>query len=122
MELEFRLKILKDSNQISEDTYENVIKIISIIRQNYNIDISEENGGMFITHIAIALERIKINESVEANNIDEDIYEEILKNEHFEKCKAITNEIQEEININIPEGEERFIIMHLCTMISSACV
>lgn len=114
MELTNRLIILKDAGQIDEEIYGKVIKIISLFRDNWNIELKEENGAMLITHLCIALQRIKNN--CPAEKIDEELYEEVKSDKHFEICKKVLYDMKKEIDMEIPESEESFIIMHLCVL------
>jgi len=114
MELDERLIILRDAEQIDEDIYEKSIKIISMFNTRWNIELTEENGAMLITHLCIALQRVKNNSTVE--EIDEDIYGEVKLNHNFETCKRVLKDIKNEINMDIPESEQSFILMHLCVL------
>ena len=114
MELDIRLGILKDAGQIDEDVYRNVIKVISIFHDRWSIDLKEENGAMIITHLCIALQRVKKNCSVE--KIDEEIYEEVKQNQYFETSQKALCNIISEMNMDIPESEKSFLLMHLCVL------
>lgn len=116
MDLTVRLQILKDSGQIDEEIYNNLLKVIESFNNNFQIKLLEENGGMFITHLAVALARIKNKELVEP--IEELIFEEIRNDSNFEKAKEILTKIEEDINISIPEVEKTFILMHIVTLLS----
>lgn len=114
MELDIRLGILKDAGQIDEEVYINVIKVISIFHDRWSIDLKEENGAMFITHLCIALQRVKNNCSVE--KIDEELYKDIKQNQYFETSEKALCNIKSEMNMDIPEGEKSFLLMHLCVL------
>lgn len=114
MELDVRLNILKEAGQISEDTFNILKKVILMIRDKWNIQLTEENGAMLITHLSVALERIKKGEIIEG--IDSEIYEQIKSHPMYKKCTEVLKNIEEESNIKIPENEQTFIMMHLCTL------
>ena len=114
MELDDRLIILRDSGQIDEDIYQKSIRIISMFNTKWNIELKEENGAMLITHLCIALQRAKNNSKVE--EIDEEIYGEVKLNPNFKTCKRVLEDIKSEINMDIPENEQSFIVMHLCVL------
>jgi transcriptional antiterminator len=114
VELDIRLGILKDAGQIDEEVYRNVIKVISIFHHRWCIDLKEGNGAMLITHLCIALQRLKNNCPVE--KIDEQIYEEVKLNQYFRICEKALNIIESEMNMDIPEGEKSFLLMHLCVL------
>jgi transcriptional regulatory protein LevR len=114
VELDIRLGILKDAGQIDEEVYGNVIKVISIFHDRWCIDLKEENGAMLITHLCIALQRLKNNCPVE--KIDEQIYEEVKINKYFRVCEKALSTLENEMNMELPEGEKSFLLMHLCVL------
>jgi len=114
VELDIRLGILKDAGQIDEEVYRNVLKVISVFHDRWSIELKEENGAMLITHLCIALQRVKNNCPVE--KIDEELYEEVKQNQYFEISQKALSNIKSEMNMDIPEGEESFLLMHLCVL------
>jgi len=114
VELDIRLGILKDAGQIDEEVYRNVIKVIAVFDDIWSIDLKEENGAMLITHLCIALQRVKNNCPVEI--IDETIYEEVKLNQYFETSEKALCKIKSEMNMDIPEREKSFLLMHLCVL------
>lgn len=114
MDLSMRLDILKNAGQISGETYDALIRIIKMFKNKWEIELTEENGAMLITHLSIALERIKKNELVDG--IEAETYEEIKNHCQYEKCKNIFEDITKETAIEIPKNEETFIMMHLCAL------
>ncbi|MFL0268839.1 PRD domain-containing protein [Candidatus Clostridium radicumherbarum] len=117
MELSMRLDILKNAGQISEETYDALLRIIKMFKNKWEIELTEENGAMLITHLSIALERIKKNELVDG--IEEETYKEIKNHCQYEQCKNIFKDIMKEAAIEIPINEETFIMMHLCALFES---
>jgi transcriptional regulatory protein LevR len=114
MELQLRLQILKDAEQISEATQSGITRVIEMFDREYGIKLIEENGAMLVTHLAVACERIKRGELVDA--IDEFIYQEIRENPHFQKAQEAVKMMEKELQLEIPEREQPFIIMHLCVL------
>jgi transcriptional regulatory protein LevR len=114
MKLDERLIILRDAKQIDEDIYSKMLKIIALFKEKWNIELTEENGAMMITHLCIALQRMKNKDAVE--KIDEDICEELKKNNYCEKSKQAIKAMEDEIGFVIPDCEKNFIIMHLCVL------
>jgi transcriptional regulatory protein LevR len=114
LELDNRLILLKDARQIDEDIYVKIIEIISMFKKRWNIELKEENGAMLITHLCIALQRIK-NKSI-LEKINEELYEEVKLNKHFNTCERVFSDITLELNMDIPESEKSFVMMHLCVL------
>lgn len=116
MNLDNRLIILKESNQISNETYLKIIKIIDLLDHKWNIKLTEENGSMFITHISIAIQRIKSGDYVK--KLDKNICLEVENNESYLKSVEIYKDIEKLIELNIPEAEKYFILLYLCSLIN----
>ena len=117
MDLIDRLNILKESGQITEETYEKLLKVIKIFEQKYKIILSEENGAMYITHLSAALTRMYKGEVI--HEVSEEIYDEIKVNAHFTKSQEILNYIEESLKLNFAMGERGFIIAHICTVLTN---
>ena len=117
MDLFMRLQIMKDAALISGKTYESLKLIIDMFNKKWNIELTEENGAMLITHLSVALERIKKGEIIEG--IESEIYSEIKRHKDFNKAKQLLKNIEEAAATDMPESEETFIMMHLCTLLES---
>lgn len=114
MDLKIRLGILKDAGQIDEEIYGKIIKIILWFHDSWGIELSEENGAMLVTHLCIALQRVKNNGHTE--QIDEELYQGVRLNQYFETCEKVFSDIKRETNMDIPESEKGFVMMHLCVL------
>jgi transcriptional antiterminator len=88
-----------------------------MFKDKWSIELTEENGAMLITHLSVALERIKKGGIIEG--IDSEVYTEIKNHQEFNKCKQLLKDIIEASCTEIPESEETFIMMHLCTLLQS---
>lgn len=116
MELSERLDLFMSSGQISEMTYRALLKVIDKLEQQYGIVLTEENGAMFVTHLSIAIERIKKQEYIEA--VDKEIYKEIENDLSFGRAEQAFGLIQQESNITIPDNEKGYIMIHLCALLN----
>lgn len=117
MELDMRLDILKQANQIDEDIHSKLKAVIEMINKKYGIKLNEENGAMLITHLSIALMRIKNKKLVD--NADEGIFNEIKCSEFFNISNEVIQDIENIIHMEIPKCEKNFIAMHLCTLFTN---
>lgn len=110
--LAFRLGILKEAGVINNGIYEKLILLIKYLGEKWEIYLTESNGGMFITHLSMALKRIEENENV--SNIDEGVFQEVLKSEKFEEIQEIYNDIEKNVFIEkLPEEEKKYILVNL---------
>ena len=110
--LAFRLGILKEAGVINERIYDKLTLLIKYLDEKWKISLTESNGGMFITHLSMALKRIEENEKV--SNIDEGVFQEVLKSEKLEEIKEIYNDIEKNVFIEkLPEEEKKYILVNL---------
>jgi transcriptional regulatory protein LevR len=116
MDLSIRLNILKDSGQITENTYNAINEVILLLKEKRGIILTEENGAMFITHLSSALTRIEKSDLV--GKIEDSILEEIKKDTNYEKTLEIVKEV-EGVTGKFPTEERDFIEMHICTLLSN---
>ena len=110
--LDFRLGILKEAGVINERIYDKLSLLIEYLDEKWKISLTESNGGMFITHLSMALKRIEENENV--SSIDEGVFQEVLKSEKLEEIKEIYNDIEKNVFIEkLPEEEKKYILVNL---------
>ena len=110
--LDFRLGILKEAGVINERIHDKLSLLIKYLDEKWKISLTESNGGMFITHLSMALKRIEENEKV--SNIDERVFQEVLKSEKLEEIKEIYNDIEKNVFIEkLPEEEKKYILVNL---------
>ena len=110
--LDFRLGLLKEAGVINERIYDKLSLLIKYLDEKWKISLTESNGGMFITHLSMALKRIEENENV--SSIDEGVFQEVLKSEKLEEIKEIYNDIEKNVFIEkLPEEEKKYILVNL---------
>lgn len=110
--LDFRLGLLKEAGIINERIYDKLSLLIKYLDEKWKISLTESNGGMLITHLSMALKRIEENEKV--SNIDEEVFQEVLKSEKLEEIKEIYNDIEKNVFIEkLPEEEKKYILVNL---------
>lgn len=115
MELNGRLELLCNSGQISEKTKETIINIIRLFDTKLDIKLTEEYGAVFITHLAVAIERMKKNRKI--NPMDDSLFYEVRENPNYYRSVEILNDIEKETGIEFFENEKAFIILHICSIL-----
>lgn len=114
--LQERLNILEESEQISGEIKTAVMDFAQDFEKEYSLVLTEENASMLITHLAMALARIKNGEKI--NEIDELALNEVKQNKLFDELPKFYKSLEEKLNIKIPDSEKGFIVVHACTVIS----
>lgn len=116
--LMLRLNLLVDSGEIDETIKDAVINFIKTIEKDYSIEIIEENGSMLVSHLAMALGRIKRGEEIQS--IDEAIFKEVKETKTYRELDKYYSILEKDLNIQIPQVEKDYIALHLCTLIQNS--
>ncbi|MBS4536716.1 PRD domain-containing protein [Clostridium sp. D2Q-14] len=110
-----RLEILKGAGEISEKIKDVTLDFISKFEEKYSLEMTEENASMLVTHLAMALSRIKKGEKIE--EMDEMALEEVKENEIYDDFPEFYDFIEKRLDIEIPESEKGYIALHGCILI-----
>ena len=96
------------------------MKIINVFKNKYNIVLTEENGSILITHLAMALVRIKNNQDIkDINKIDNSVYEEVIESEYFQTANNIYKDLEYISRVSIPENEKKYILVNICVILDN---
>ena len=110
--LKDRIEILRSATVINDNVAQYVNKVIDKL-ERYQFD--ESKMEMFTTHLAMAVQRIMKNGEVE--DLDESIWNEVKNFDTFNEAKQVYANIVSEAPVQIPESEEKFLLMHLCNLL-----
>jgi len=110
--LKDRIEILRSAAVINDNVAQYVNKVINAL-ENYHFD--ESKMEMFTTHLAMAVQRIMTNGEVE--HLDESIWNEVQIFDTFNEAKQVYASIISDAPVQIPESEEKFLLMHLCNLL-----
>ena len=110
--LKERIDILQQGQVISPEVAEYSKKVIDLLEDgNYD----EAKMEMFTTHLAMATERVKKNEPVET--LDDSIWQQISSDRCYDKATNMFDKIVSICPVVYPEGERKFLMMHLCSLL-----
>ena len=114
--LKDRIEILRSATVINDNVAQYVNKVIDEL-ERYQFD--ESKMEMFTTHLAMAVQRIMKNGEVE--HLDESIWNEVKNFDTFNEAKQVYANIASDAPVQIPESEEKFLLMHLCNLLQKEC-
>ena len=90
-----RLVILRDAEMIDNEAFEKTEKIIEVISKEFSLDLGSEIGQMFITHVSMAIMRIKNGDIITKNvlSIKNETASETSANEppYIKNCNTYIN-------------------------------
>lgn len=113
--LDTRLKVLEDAEIISLETGNYVRKVIEQLHNYISIDEKQSVSEMLVTHLAMATQRMLNQEGIES--LDDIIWQEVVNDEAYERAVELYASIMIDAPCTFPEGEKRFLVMHLCNLI-----
>lgn len=114
--LKQRLDILEASDVISPQVRDAVLDFAQEFEKEYSLVLTEKNASMLITHLAMALTRIRNGEKV--NEIDKFVLDEAKQNKLYNELPKFYKRLEEKLNIKIPDSEKGYIAVHACAIIS----
>ena len=114
--LKTRIQILQMGGVIGDDVAEFMNKVIDMMASDYP-QIGMDPATMFTTHLAMALERIKKGEIVEA--LDAEIFAEVTECPEYPMAVEFRDKMLAFCPVAFPESEAQFIAMHICNMLAS---
>jgi hypothetical protein len=113
--LKLRIDILEQGSVISKEVAGYANQVIDMMYEEFQ-EPEMSKAEMFITHLAMAAQRVFTGAPLE--ELDETIWEEVMKSENFGKAETFYNKIQAISPVSCPEGERKFIMLHLCNLIN----
>ena len=108
--LEPRIALLRQGGLLNDDNYWRVQDIITFLREQHNLELTENTAATFITHLCAALERISRGEDIA--ELDPDVYETAKSEPVFDKALRLSLELQK-LHPLLPDPEVKFITMHI---------
>ncbi|MDB4896357.1 MAG: putative transcriptional antiterminator [Firmicutes bacterium] len=116
MSLEPRLQLLAESGQISPLVAELTREVMRKVEAAYHIELTEENGAMFVTHLAVALERLRTGQAI--SEMPEAALAEVKAyTREWQFMSEVARETAERLHVQVPEGEVGFLTAHLATLV-----
>jgi transcriptional regulatory protein LevR len=107
-----RVKLLFESNQIDKEIYEFIPIVLKRVEDELQVQLAEENAGPFVTHLSIALQRIKNQEAI--GEIPAELTSLTQKHPRlFEFAKEILSIVSPKVSIN---AEASFITLYFCLL------
>lgn len=115
MEFDRRLGILRSGNVISSGAEERVRRVVTRLKERWNITLTEENGGRLVTHLAMALMRIDNGDDIAAPEAD--VLEEFRDLNVFESSCEIVDDLIVYTPMNLPKAERDYMIVNICLLL-----
>ena len=112
-----RINVLSELNLINDVDRLDLMSLIKIIETQLKIEVTEENGGILITHVSAMFQRNKSGEQLEP--LEKEIVLELQASVHYDSAIQVAEEIISVIENNVSEAEKGYLLLHLCTLVNS---
>lgn len=110
--LKERIEILKEADVINEKTSVYVLTVIEQLEEEFSE--KEQILEMFTTHLAMCIQRVLNHEEVE--ELDDLIWKQVQETSGYEEANKLLQKLLINAPCEIPEGEKKFLLMHLCNL------
>ncbi|MEY8352147.1 PRD domain-containing protein [Lachnospiraceae bacterium 54-53] len=110
-----RLDILEENQVICREVADYSRKVTERILE-IKPDTEEDKAAMFITHLAMAGQRVLDHGSEQP--LDDAILEGVKREPIYETAVALRDELLQETDLRFPESERDFLTVHLCNLLS----
>jgi len=109
-----RIATLKTSGVISSEVADAAMKAVDWLKNNH-IDTETDNCQMFVTHLAMSLERITRGEQVEG--LSQEMMEEVRSSKGYPAAVEFTQYLEQLVGKQLPVEERDYILLHLAVLI-----
>ena len=110
-----RIQILKEAGILGRSAEKAVFHTIQMLESD-GVEISDENIGMFITHLIATIDRAEKKEAVE--EVSAELEEELKKNPFYSQTQVYFAEIAKILGMDFVEAEKIYIGGYLCILLS----
>ena len=112
--LDTRLRILRQSGLLSEESREKADALRAFFPRRYGIVLTEENADAFFTHFCMALHRLETGEEIAP--VSHLIYDDLKTQPNYQEACAMAGEINSRI-VSLPAWEHGYMVMHLVVLL-----
>lgn len=106
-----RIEVLYMANLIDEETRDTLFNVIQRLKNRHEIELTEDNGSIIITHLGRALMRAKTGEIIQG--INDNTLNELKESENFDKAKEIYIDLSTLFPKPLPENEIEYMYANL---------
>lgn len=116
-ELLERINLLLEIHMITEEEYRDLKRLVGILVEHMDFPITDENAGVFITHLAAAMKRSRDNEKLD--QLEQEILDEVKNCEEFTIVEKISSIMIDTMQITLVNNEVDFMHLHLCNILKT---
>lgn len=116
-DLEKRLTLFEETGQVSPEVIGFTRGELERVAGVWGLVLEEESAGMLVSHLLLALERARAGEAIEEWEGSEDAAEELADRPWaVGEAQRIVDSARAALDADLPEGEIRFLALHLAAI------
>ena len=116
MDFTERLDLYKEGGMLTDDDVKDVEAIIKMFKDDYGVELQEENADTFIAHICAAYSRNKSGEPVD--ELPEAVRSELEGLDSYEQSLQILNRLIEVTQNPLNQVEKDYALLHINNLIA----
>ena len=116
MDFTERLDLYKEGGMLNDDDVNDVLAIIKMFKDEYGVELQEENADTFIAHVCAAYSRNKSGEPVD--ELPEQIRKELEGLDSYEQSLQILNRLIEVTHNPLNQVEKDYALLHINNLIA----
>lgn len=117
MDIMERINLMKECRMIDDSAYVDLVKIVKIFKEDFQFDLTEENGGVMITHIGAAINRLKSGEEIEP--LGREVLKQAEEEPSYPTALAILDQVKQKMVCKLPDIEQEFLLVHICNTLAA---
>lgn len=111
-----RLRLLRDSGVIRPDVEAAMRSAVGWLEKAC-IPMDSEQGRMFVTHVAMAVQRAVDGETIAG--LSPDLMEEVKGSPWFPTAEKFLDFIGS-LGVSLPESEQGYLLVHVCSLLQGS--
>lgn len=116
MDFTERLELYQEGGMIKEDDVKDVLAIVAMFKEKYDIQLCEENADTFVAHLCAAFGRNATQEKVEP--LLPESFAEVKELESYPLSLDMLENIKSVIHNSLNQDEQEYVLLHLNTLIA----
>lgn len=116
MDFTERLELYQEGGMIKEDDVKDVLAIVAMFKEKYDIQLCEENADTFVAHLCAAFGRNATQEKVEP--LLPESFAEVKELESYPQSLDMLENIKSVIHNSLNQDEQEYVLLHLNTLIA----
>ena len=116
MDFTERLELYQEGGMINADDVKDVLAVVDMFKEKYDIQLCEENADTFVAHLCAAFGRNATGEAVEP--LMEEAFAEVQELDTYPLAVEMLESIKGVIHNTLSQTEQEYVLLHLNNLIA----